>query len=119
MEKVGGGSVINVASIGALVSGPADGGDTAYSASKGGLTSVTRNAAIALADKKIRVNSLHPGGIMTPMLEEVFNAMPDLWESNKLASRCHLIFPTRLTLPAERSIWRAIFPKLSREQNLS
>jgi NAD(P)-dependent dehydrogenase (short-subunit alcohol dehydrogenase family) len=86
MEKVGGGSVINVASIGALVSGPADGGDTAYSASKGGLTSVTRNAAIALADKKIRVNSLHPGGIMTPMLEEVFNAMPDLWESNKLAS---------------------------------
>lgn len=86
MEKVGGGSVVNIASIGALASGPADGGDTAYSASKGGITSVTRNAAMALADKNIRVNSLHPGGIMTPMLEEVFNAMPELWESNKVSS---------------------------------
>lgn len=86
MEKAGGGSVINIASIGALVSGAADGGDTAYSASKGGVRSFTKNAAMALASKNIRVNSVHPGGIMTPMLEDVFNAHPDLWESNKKSS---------------------------------
>lgn len=86
MQENGQGSIINIASIGALASGAADGGDAAYSASKGSVTSLTRHAAHYFAKDNIRVNSVHPGGIMTDMLEKVFNDNPELWESNKQSS---------------------------------
>ncbi len=80
MEKAGCGSIVNIDSIGGLTSGDADGGDATYSASKGGTCALTKNAAIQLAAKKIRVNTIHPGGILTPMLKTVFDATPALWE---------------------------------------
>ncbi|ACV21141.1 3-beta-hydroxysteroid dehydrogenase [Slackia heliotrinireducens] len=69
-EKNGGGSIVNVNSIGSMVSGDADGWDPAYSASKGAARSLTRHAAFQLSGKGIRVNSVFPGPIETPMLRE-------------------------------------------------
>ncbi|HEX5003546.1 MAG TPA: glucose 1-dehydrogenase [Bacteroidia bacterium] len=61
--KKNGGSVVNVASIAANVGG----NGPAYTASKGGLRLLTKDMAIEFAPHKIRVNSLHPGGVKTPM----------------------------------------------------
>jgi len=65
MLKAGGGSIVNFASIAAL---EAYIGLPAYSASKGGLISLSRVAAIESAPKNIRVNCIAPGHIATPML---------------------------------------------------
>jgi len=86
MEKVGGGSIINIDSIGGLTSGDADGGDAAYSASKGGTRALTKHAAFQLCGKNIRVNTIHPGGIMTPLLKTVYEATPALWDRVKVTS---------------------------------
>ena len=77
-ESNGGGSIVNVNSIGSMVSGDADGWDPAYSASKGAARSLTRHAAFQLASKGIRVNSVMPGPIETPMLRESLEADPDI-----------------------------------------
>ncbi len=68
-EKLGKGSVVNVNSLAGIVSGDADNASAAYSASKGAGRSLTKHAAYYLAEKNVRVNSIHPGPIMTPMLE--------------------------------------------------
>lgn len=65
MMKTGGGAIINFASIAAL---EAYQGLPAYSASKGGVISLSRVAAIEFAAKNIRVNCVAPGHIATPML---------------------------------------------------
>ncbi len=65
MLKTGGGSIVNFASIAAL---EAYVGIPAYSASKGGVISLSRAAAIEYASKNIRVNCVAPGHIATPML---------------------------------------------------
>jgi cyclopentanol dehydrogenase len=65
MRKVGGGSIVNIASIAGFVGG----NGTAYSASKGGLHLLTKDLAVALANDKIRVNGVSPGGVLTPMTE--------------------------------------------------
>ena len=65
MMKTDGGVITNFASIAAL---EAYKGLPAYSASKGGVISISRVAAIEFADKNIRVNCVAPGHIATPML---------------------------------------------------
>jgi NAD(P)-dependent dehydrogenase (short-subunit alcohol dehydrogenase family) len=65
MISTGGGDIINFASIAAL---EAYQGLPAYSASKGGVISMSRVAAIEFAAKNIRVNCVAPGHIATPML---------------------------------------------------
>ena len=86
MKAAGGGSVINISSIGGLVAGEADGGDPAYSSSKGAVRLLSKNAAYQLASENIRVNSLHPGGTLTPMLKESYDAEPSLWDRIKVTS---------------------------------
>lgn len=65
----GGGSIVNVSSIFGAVGG--FGGSIAYHASKGAVRLMTKNAAIRYAKEGIRVNSVHPGFIDTPMIEQV------------------------------------------------
>ena len=65
MERSGGGSIVNISSVAGLRGSP---GAIAYSATKWALRGMTKAAAIDLAPKKIRVNSVHPGPIYTEML---------------------------------------------------
>jgi len=76
MIKRGGGSIVIVAS----VQGHAcQHGVAAYAASKGGLLSLTRSLALDHAADHIRVNSISPGSIRTPMLERAAaHFSPDL-----------------------------------------
>ena len=60
----GGGSIINVSSIDGLKGSNAV---SAYSASKWGMRGLTKVAAMELGPRGVRVNSIHPGGIATPM----------------------------------------------------
>lgn len=61
-----GGSVVNVSSIWGAVGAA---GVAAYTASKGAVTQMTKNAALTYAGQKVRVNSVHPGLIATPMID--------------------------------------------------
>lgn len=70
MQKAGGGSVINISSIGGLV-GMA--GTSPYTAAKGALRSLSKAAAVEYAKQNVRVNSVHPGIVVTPMIEEYFD----------------------------------------------
>lgn len=69
MKRNGGGSIINVTSIGSVLGFP---GNPAYVASKGGLRMLTKALAIDLAPDHIRVNNLAPGYIRTDMTEASF-----------------------------------------------
>ncbi len=66
LRAAGGGAIVNISSIYGAVGGT--GGSIAYHASKGALRLMTKNAAIRYAPEKIRVNSVHPGFIETPMV---------------------------------------------------
>ncbi len=66
MQQTGGGSIINLSSIYGMV-GAAD--LPPYHASKGAVTLMTKNDALFYAKDKIRVNSVHPGFIWTPLVE--------------------------------------------------
>lgn len=68
MKKVGGGSIINISSVGGIT-GSSNG--TAYTASKGGSRIYTKGAAVELAKDNIRVNSVHPGYVASPMTTEM------------------------------------------------
>jgi 3alpha(or 20beta)-hydroxysteroid dehydrogenase len=65
MEKSGGGSIVNISSTAGLRGSP---GAFAYSATKWALRGMTKAAAVDLAPRRIRVNSIHPGPIDTEML---------------------------------------------------
>ena len=67
----GGGSVINTASV-AGIAGSRN-RSHAYSASKGGVISMTRAMAVAYARDQVRVNAICPGGVDTPMIAPMLN----------------------------------------------
>jgi NAD(P)-dependent dehydrogenase (short-subunit alcohol dehydrogenase family) len=69
MKKSGGGSIVNVTSIGSVLGFP---GNPAYVASKGALRMLTQALALDLAADQIRVNNLAPGYIKTGMTEASF-----------------------------------------------
>lgn len=62
MRKAGGGSIVNIGSANGYIGAP---NLFAYSISKGGLITLTRNLAQALAPDRIRVNWLNPGWVIT------------------------------------------------------
>jgi NAD(P)-dependent dehydrogenase (short-subunit alcohol dehydrogenase family) len=71
MIASGGGSIVNVASFVALVGAAT--AQIAYTTSKGGVLSMTREIAVEYARQGIRANALCPGPIQTPLLEELLS----------------------------------------------
>ncbi|MDY0404200.1 glucose 1-dehydrogenase [Virgibacillus sp. 179-BFC.A HS] len=66
MKKTGNGSIINISSIDGLRGAP---GNSAYDSSKFAVRGITKTAALEFAEYGIRVNSIHPGVIETPMIQ--------------------------------------------------
>jgi 3alpha(or 20beta)-hydroxysteroid dehydrogenase len=75
MTASGGGSIINISSVEGFTGAA---GMSAYSASKFGVRGITRSAAQELGKLGIRVNSVHPGGIMTTMTATAFESFTEL-----------------------------------------
>lgn len=86
MRNAGGGSIINLSSIYGII-GAAD--LPPYHASKGAVTLMTKNDALFYAQDKIRVNSVHPGFIWTPLVEQLAEESPEGLDAfrEELASR--------------------------------
>ena len=73
MQKLGKGAIVNISSVHSFqtVNGVAP-----YCASKGGITALTRNMAIDYGPT-IRVNSIAPGWVLTPLIQGIFDSYPD------------------------------------------
>lgn len=67
MKKAGNGSIVNISSISGMVG---NANNSAYVASKFAVRGLTKAAAVEFAPHNIRVNSVHPGTIRTPMTEQ-------------------------------------------------
>jgi NAD(P)-dependent dehydrogenase (short-subunit alcohol dehydrogenase family) len=81
MRDAGGGSIINLSSVYGIVGG----GDVPpYHASKGAVRLMSKNDALIYAREKIRVNSVHPGFIWTPMVEHLVAGVGSVGEVRKL-----------------------------------
>lgn len=70
MQKAGKGSIINTASFVATMGAATS--QIAYTASKGGVLSMTRELGVQFGREGIRVNALSPGPVNTPLLQELF-----------------------------------------------
>ena len=75
MQERGGGSIINVASFVAIMGSATS--QISYTASKGGVLSMSRELGVQFARENIRVNALCPGPVNTPLLQELFAKDPE------------------------------------------
>lgn len=78
MQKSGGGSIINLSSIYGLIGAP---DLPPYHASKGAVRLMSKTDALLYAKDRIRVNSVHPAFIWTPLVEELGRQSPEGVES--------------------------------------
>jgi 3alpha(or 20beta)-hydroxysteroid dehydrogenase len=74
MRRAGAGSIINISSIAGLVGRPQT---VAYAASKFAVRGMTKVAANELGADNIRVNSVHPGPVLTPMFQNMDQKVRD------------------------------------------
>ncbi|MFI6303605.1 SDR family NAD(P)-dependent oxidoreductase [Amycolatopsis thailandensis] len=74
LRASGNASVINTSSVLGLVG---SGAAAAYQASKGAVRLLTKTAAVEYATRGVRVNSVHPGVIATPMIQELLDEQGD------------------------------------------
>ncbi len=79
MKRHGNGSIVNLSSTAGLVAGPAT---AAYGASKAAVKLFTKSTAIQNAKLGVRANSVHPGPINAPMMQEIID-IPDKHVENK------------------------------------
>lgn len=70
LKQSGKGAIVHISSIAGLVGG----NGAAYSASKAGMRLLSKDQAVEFAPFNIRVNSIHPGGVWTPMTEHIMPA---------------------------------------------
>ena len=82
MRKAGGGSIINLSSIWGLVGSDSS---TAYHSAKGAVRIFTKAAAVQYAKEGIRVNSVHPGFVDSPMTIG-YHALPGVRETRVAAT---------------------------------
>jgi len=75
LQKRGGGSIINTASFVAVMGSATS--QISYTASKGGVLSMSRELGVQFAREGIRVNALCPGPVNTPLLQELFAKDPE------------------------------------------
>lgn len=75
--KRGGGSIVNVASTAALIGTP---NLASYSAAKSGVLGLTKTVALEYAEQQIRANTLCPGTIKTPMMDQGIADNPGAYE---------------------------------------
>ncbi|MER6990159.1 glucose 1-dehydrogenase [Saccharopolyspora hirsuta] len=73
LRASGNASVVNTSSVLGLVGSAA----AAYQASKGAVRLLTKTAAVEYATRGVRVNSVHPGVIRTPMIQDVLDEEGD------------------------------------------
>jgi NAD(P)-dependent dehydrogenase (short-subunit alcohol dehydrogenase family) len=78
----GGGSVINVASFVAILGAATS--QISYTASKGGVLSMSRELAVQFARQGVRVNALCPGPVETPLLLRIFGDDPAAFERRRV-----------------------------------
>jgi cyclopentanol dehydrogenase len=90
MKKSDGGSIINMSSIYGIVG---TGRYAAYHASKGAIRLLTKTAALEFAKDRIRVNSIHPGFIQTPLNKDSFANKKTLEQFQELTPWPHLGLP--------------------------
>ena len=81
MLSQGGGAIVNTASVAGIVGAPRH---AIYAASKHAVVGLTKSAAVEYGKKGIRINSVCPGVIRTPMLERALARDPN-WESSLVA----------------------------------
>jgi NAD(P)-dependent dehydrogenase (short-subunit alcohol dehydrogenase family) len=93
MLRSGGGSIVNIASFVAFMGAAVP--QIAYTASKGGVLSLTREIAVEFARKNIRANSICPGPVDTPLLSSILS------DPVKRQRRLVHIPPGRFALPQE------------------
>lgn len=86
MRRAKGGSIINMSSIYGLVGAP---DVPPYHASKGAVTLMSKTDALIYAADGIRVNSVHPGFIWTPMVEAHLKTFPDADAAKKGLAALH------------------------------
>lgn len=86
MRRAGGGSIINLSSIYGLVGAP---DVPPYHASKGAVRLMSKTDALTYASERIRVNSVHPGFIWTPMVEGHLKSQGDLEEGRHAVDALH------------------------------
>lgn len=93
MARKGGGSIVNIASVTAVLGSP---GQVAYSATKGAVIALTKSSAKELAPQGIRVNAVAPGIVKTERFAELYEANGD-----KIDSRIQKIALGRLGTPED------------------
>lgn len=100
LRKSRGASIINVSSIFGIVG---DQFTVAYSASKGAVRALTKSAALHCAgmDPPVRVNSVHPGFVLTPMVEKAVAALPAEAAEQYMARTVGLVPLGRIAEPEE------------------
>ena len=103
LKRAGGGSIINLSSIYGLVGG-AD--VPPYHASKGAVRLMSKTDALIYAPDRIRVNSIHPGFIWTPMVEAHLSGHGDLEAGRKAADALH---PLGHLGEADDIAWGAVY----------
>ena len=93
MQRNGGGSIVNIASVTAVLGSP---GQSAYSATKGAIMSFTKSAAKELAPIGIRVNAVAPGIVKTERFAELYEQ-----SGEKIDARIQRIALGRLGTPED------------------